>query len=197
MKKRTKGMATGVAMVTLIGTGAGVSIASNSGELGLSQTDAERAAAALEHMGGGTVTETETGDSGATYSAEVRMDDGTQIEVQLDESFAVIGQEADDDGSDGAEDEVAEFDEVAEASSDDEGDDADETDTAITGPDLERASRVALDHMGEGRVTGTEVGDEESYYEIEVTLDDDSQVDVQLDEAFNVVSSDPDGRNDG
>ena len=33
-------------------------------------------------------------------------------------------------------------------------------------------------------MTGTEVGDEESYYEIEVTLDDGRQVDVQLDESL-------------
>ncbi len=194
MKKRTKGIATGVAMVTLIGTGAGVSIASSGGEPGLSGADAERAAAsALEHVGGGTVTETETGDSGAAYSAEVRLDDGTQIEVQLDESFAVIGQEADEDVAGEPEDEVA----GSEAESEDEGGDANETDTAITGSYLERASQVALEHLGEGRVTDTEVGDEESYYEIEVTLDDGSQVDVQLDERFNVVSSDPDSRNDG
>jgi hypothetical protein len=38
-------------------------------------------------------------------------------------------------------------------------------------------------------VTETEVGDEESYYEVEVTRPDGSQVDVQLDRDFNVVSS--------
>jgi hypothetical protein len=55
-------------------------------------------AAALEHTGGGTVTETEAGDDGAAYSVEIRLDDGSQVEVNLDESFTVIGQEADDDG---------------------------------------------------------------------------------------------------
>jgi hypothetical protein len=58
----------------------------------------------------------------------------------------------------------------------------------ITGPALERASQAALAQTGGGRVTGTEVGDEESHYEVEVTLDDGSQIDVQLDESFNVVS---------
>ena len=42
----------------------------------------------------------------------------------------------------------------------------------------------------------TEVGDEESYYEVEVTLDDGSQVDVQLDRSFAVVGSEAD-REDG
>jgi uncharacterized membrane protein YkoI len=62
----------------------------------------------------------------------------------------------------------------------------------ITGPALEQASAAALAHTGEGTVTDTEVGDEESYYEVEVMLDDGSQVDVQLDEQFNVVGSEAD-----
>lgn len=67
------------------------------------------------------------------------------------------------------------------------GDDA--SDTPIVGAALDRATRAALDHTGAGRVTGTEVGDEDSYYEVEVTLDDGSQVDVQLDAQFNVVDT--------
>ncbi len=55
--------------------------------------------AALEHTGGGTVTETEIGDDGAAYGVEVRLDDGHQVEVNLDENFNVIGQENDDDGA--------------------------------------------------------------------------------------------------
>ncbi len=42
-----------------------------------------------------------------------------------------------------------------------------------------------------GEVTDTEVGDEESCYEVEVNLDDGRQVDVQLDEDFAVVGSEP------
>ena len=60
-------------------------------------------------------------------------------------------------------------------------------DTPITGAALARASAVALDHTGGGRVTETEVGDEEGYYEVEVTLADGSQVDVHLDRDFNVL----------
>ena len=65
----------------------------------------------------------------------------------------------------------------------------DDTDTPISGDALQRATEAALAHTGEGRVTGTEVGDEESLYEVEITLDNGSQVDVQLDEQFNVVGS--------
>jgi uncharacterized membrane protein YkoI len=71
------------------------------------------------------------------------------------------------------------------------GDD-DATDTPITGSALERAKAAALASTGGGKVTGTEVGDEESYYEVEVTLDNGSQVDVQLDKSFNVVGSEGD-----
>jgi hypothetical protein len=60
-------------------------------------------------------------------------------------------------------------------------------DKAITGTALDRASAAALRATGGGRVTGTEVGDEESYYEVEVTRADGSQVDVQLDRGFDVV----------
>jgi uncharacterized membrane protein YkoI len=80
------------------------------------------------------------------------------------------------------------------AGGDDDDDDRGDNEAPIEGADLDRASQAALDHTGEGRVTGTEVGDEESYYEVEVTLDDGSQVDVQLDEGFHVVGSENDGR---
>jgi uncharacterized membrane protein YkoI len=60
-------------------------------------------------------------------------------------------------------------------------------DKAITGAALDRASAAALRATGGGRVTETEVGDEESYYEVEVTRADGSQVDVQLDRGFDVV----------
>jgi uncharacterized membrane protein YkoI len=77
------------------------------------------------------------------------------------------------------------------------GADDDATDTPITGSALEKASAAALDHTGEGHVTETEVDDEESYYEVEVTLDDGSQVDVQLDEQFNVVGDEADNESEG
>ena len=67
-----------------------------------------------------------------------------------------------------------------------------EIDTPITGTDLQKASDAALASTGQGRVTGTEVGDEESYYEIEVTVDNGTEVDVQLDTDFKVVSSEAD-----
>jgi uncharacterized membrane protein YkoI len=68
----------------------------------------------------------------------------------------------------------------------------DDTEQSITGSALEQASAAALEHTGGGTVTETEVGDEDSMYEVELTLDDGSQVDVQLDADFNVVSAEAD-----
>jgi uncharacterized membrane protein YkoI len=73
------------------------------------------------------------------------------------------------------------------------GDDSAEgPDRAIPASALEQASAAALDATGGGQVTETEVGDEESYYEVEVTRDDGSQVDVQLDRDFNLVGQSAD-----
>lgn len=56
-----------------------------------------------------------------------------------------------------------------------------------TGPNIEKAKSAALAHTNGGRVSGTEVGDEEGYYVIEVTRDDGSQADVHLD--LNVLGT--------
>lgn len=69
-------------------------------------------------------------------------------------------------------------------------------DIPITGNTLERASASALQYIGEGRVTDTEIGDEEGYYEIEITLNDGRQVDVHLNEGFEVLSIEYDEEDD-
>ena len=74
-----------------------------------------------------------------------------------------------------------------------QGGDDDSGDVPITGDALQSAAAAALAHTGEGRVTETEVGDEESYYEVEVTLPGGGETDVQLDENFNVVGAENDG----
>ena len=68
------------------------------------------------------------------------------------------------------------------------GGDDNSTDKAITGQALDRAKAIALDQVGGGKVTGTEAGDEEGAYEVEVTRADGSQVDVHLDKGFNVIN---------
>ena len=83
---------------------------------------------------------------------------------------------------------------IAGASGDD---DANENDTAITGPALDKAKAAALDHTGGGKVTGTEVNDEEGKYEVEVT-GSNGTVDVHLNKDFQVLSEvgDKDGGNE-
>ncbi len=77
------------------------------------------------------------------------------------------------------------------------GRDDDGTEKPITGSSLDQASRAALAHTGGGEVTETEVGDEEGYYEVEVTRDDGSQVDVHLDRGFDVLGTEGDATEDG
>ena len=72
----------------------------------------------------------------------------------------------------------------------------DDSEAPIAGSDLERASAAALDHTGGGEVTDTEVGDEESLYEVEVTLEDGGQVDVQLNRDFEVVGDEAESATD-
>ena len=75
------------------------------------------------------------------------------------------------------------------------GDD-DAQERPIPAADLEQAKQAALEETGGGTVTGTEVGDEESKYEVEVTLDNGSQVDLQLNAEFDVVGTESDGKDD-
>ena len=100
MDRRKKLIAGAIVALAVIGGGTGIAIATGlvDDEPLKGSTLEQATAAALEHTGGGTVIETETGDGGAAYGVEVRLDDGSVVEVALDENFNVIGQETDDDG---------------------------------------------------------------------------------------------------
>ena len=71
-------------------------------------------------------------------------------------------------------------------------------DQPIAGTALDRATAAALEQTGGGTVTETEVGDDGAAYGVEIRLDDGSQVEVNLDENFNVIGqeADDDGPND-
>lgn len=60
--------------------------------------------AALDHLGGGTVLETEVGDDSAVYGVEIRLEDGRVVEVSLDADYQVIGTVGDDAGEAGGTD---------------------------------------------------------------------------------------------
>ena len=72
-----------------------------------------------------------------------------------------------------------------------------DNESPITGDALTKASAAALHYTGGGTVTGSEIGDEEGYYEVEVTLQDGSEVDVHLDQNFAVIGTDRDNRDTG
>ena len=184
MKDKLKGALIAVGVIAVLATG-GAAIAGATGgdddkgekETPITGSALDRAGqAALKEVGGGKVTQTEAGDEEGAYEVEVTKADGSQVDVHLDKGFAVISAEADKADSE-------------REQSDDDGENDDGPDKAITGAALERASQAALKKVGSGKVTETEAGDEESYYEVEVTKADGSQVDVQLDRSFDVVGT--------
>ena len=71
-------------------------------------------------------------------------------------------------------------------------------DAPLTGSNLDRATAAALEATGGGTVTETEVGDDGAAYGVEVRLADGTQVEVNLDDHFEVVGQeqDDDGPND-
>jgi uncharacterized membrane protein YkoI len=104
MKDKLKGVAIAIAAVAVLAVG-GAAIAGAAGggdddatDRAISGQALDRAkAAALDHTGGGTVTETEAGDEEGAYEVEVTRADGSQVDVHLDKGFNVIGQAGDDD----------------------------------------------------------------------------------------------------
>jgi uncharacterized membrane protein YkoI len=72
-------------------------------------------------------------------------------------------------------------------------------DDGLSGGDFDQASAAAVEEAGGGRVTSAEQADgEDAYaYEVEVTREDGTQVDVLLDERFAVIGADEEGVEDG
>lgn len=105
MNKKAKVIVGALAAVAVIGVAASVGFAGGSDdERSLRGSNYDRAtAAALQHVGEGTVIEAEPGDGDAAYEVGIRLDDGSEVEVNLDSDFNVIDSAGDDDG--GAEDE--------------------------------------------------------------------------------------------
>lgn len=73
-----------------------------------------------------------------------------------------------------------------------------DSDRPLSGSRLNRATAAALRETGGGTVTETEIGDDGAAYGVEVRLENGSQVEVNLDETFNVIgqAADDDGRGD-
>jgi uncharacterized membrane protein YkoI len=73
----------------------------------------------------------------------------------------------------------------------------DDDDKPLTGSARERAISAALAYVGGGTVTETEVGDDGAAYGVEVRSQNGSQVEVQLDENFNVIGQEGDDDGSG
>ncbi len=63
-------------------------------------------------------------------------------------------------------------------------------DQPSTGDTYDRAVAAAQAAYPGGEVTETEVGDDGAAYEVELRMSDGGQIEVQLDEGFNVLGSD-------
>jgi hypothetical protein len=78
---------------------------------------------------------------------------------------------------------------------------AGDDDKPLTGSARERAIEAALAYTKGGTVTETETGDDGAAYGVEVRLGDGRQVEVELDENFNVIGREQDddtgGEDDG
>jgi len=132
-------------------------------------------AAALAEADGETITEVDVDANG--YDVEVRRADGTRIDVDLDHDFNVLRSQPDDDRDDDRDDDGV-----------DRDDDSD--DVAVTNADREQASQAALAETGGGTVTDVER--DHDGYDVEVRLDDGSEIDLDLANDFEVLRTEVD-----
>jgi uncharacterized membrane protein YkoI len=104
----TRNVKIGIAVAAVVALGGGgAAIAGGVGdddesEKPITGSALQRASvAALEHTGGGKVTDTEAGDEEGAYEVEITRPDGSQVDVHLDGNFKVIGDEDERGGDDG------------------------------------------------------------------------------------------------
>jgi uncharacterized membrane protein YkoI len=175
MDRTKKWIAAGAGVVIAVAAGTGIAFAAvdDDGDDALQGEASSRAsAAALEHTGGGRVTETERDDDGDAdegyYQVEVTLDDGREVEVHLDRSFRVIDGLTEDDRT--------------------EPDDTAPLDTAT----VERIGQAALADSPGGRVIDVDVDDDTGNYEVEVLGADGTVVDVTFDRDLRVLARAPD-----
>ena len=74
-----------------------------------------------------------------------------------------------------------------------QGSDGSDASEQLTGADLEKATKAALDEVGAGEVTDAETEDDgKAAYEVDVLLDSGKSVEVSLDENFEVIATEDD-----
>ncbi|TFC01577.1 hypothetical protein E3O42_09315 [Cryobacterium adonitolivorans] len=190
VKKKTIWITSAAVATVLVVGGAGLAIADPfdspvdaDGPLTGNALD-QASAAALDAVGSGTVTDTETETGGTdpnAYEVEVTLADGTEVDVALDKSFAVLWVDdeagrSDDDGT-------------SDSGADDSAGRA-----AVSDADRDAASAAALATLPAGTagtVTEVEPSDDVDHaWEVEITLDNGQDVDVELDAGFAVLKVD-------
>ncbi|NQX35054.1 PepSY domain-containing protein [Herbiconiux sp. VKM Ac-2851] len=206
MQKKTKIIGGAALAAVLVLGGTGIAYAATDGFEGsdaLTGGDLDRAATvASEEIGGGSVTSAERDDDG--YELELKGDDGRYYEVELDGAFGVVSSSADDRvGDTGSSSSGSGSGESGESGTggtggpadggDDEGAGAGAGSASVDpddlqGEELEKASAAAIAEAGGGTVTDAETSDDADHaYDVEVRLDDGTEVDIDLDASFGVV----------
>ena len=201
MKKKTIAI-TAVAAALVLGT-AGVAVAVTEpwdGDDNLTGESLERASEAALAEVDGTVIEAEKSDNlGQTYVVEVRSATGADTDVALDENYEIVWVKADDDDNDRDDDRDGASATAPDASSGETPaatqpgsvDDAD--DVPLSETERASAQAAALAEIGSGTVTDVDRSDDATHaFEVEVTREDGTDVDVLLNAEFGVVGLDED-----
>ena len=202
MKKKTIWITSAAVGTVLVLGAAGVAVAvtdpfdGNDNDRLTGQTLDKASSAALAEVGSGTVSDAESSeDLDHAYEVEVTLDNGEDVDVHLDESFTVVrvdgvvpgtGSSAPTDGAtDGA---------TPGATDGATGSTDDDNLPALTEADTAAASAAALAALPAGTVgTITELERSDDFdhaYEVEVTLENGQDIDVELDADFAVVTVD-------
>jgi uncharacterized membrane protein YkoI len=206
MKKKTIWITSAAVGTVLVLGAAGVAVAvtdpfDNDSDRLTGQTLDQASTAALAEVGSGTVSDAETSeDLDHAYEVEVTLDNGEDVDVHLDESFTVVRVDGVVPGTGSAAPSDDATDEATPGATDGATDAAtpNETDSdnlpALTEADTAAASAAALAALPAGTVgTITELERSDDFdhaYEVEVTLENGQDVDVELDANFAVVTVD-------
>ncbi|WP_291045483.1 PepSY domain-containing protein [Herbiconiux sp.] len=191
MRKKTiviVGAAAAVLVVGLGGTGIAYAVTDGFEQSdALTGSDLDRASsAALDEIGGGTVTSAERDDS--FYELDLLGSDGVGYDVVLDEGFGVVSVER--DGARDASDDSGSDDSSAETGTG-TGTGAARDSDDLVGEELQKASDAAIAAAGGGTVTDAEKSDDADHaFEVEVRLADGTEVDVELDSSYTVTRTD-------
>ena len=220
--KKSLLVAGGIVGILVLG-GGGVAVASTLDDRVGGAANDRAQEAALAETGGGTVTDVDRLDDGLPgYEVDVVLPDGRESTVLLDDDFSVSSSRIDDDSDDrsGGDDRSGRDDRDDDDRSGRDGRDGSDADLSddstatpgssstpgsgstsgtddddLVGADFDQAAAAAIAAAGGGTVTDADRSDDgDTAYEVDVRLDDGTEVDVDLDASFGVLRTDVDDR---